>query len=275
MIIRNIISILIIGLIYSCSSTRTISEENNLSIESIYTASYSVSRDGELARKTALKERPDKKMVYDDKGGLIEYVKYEVDGTIYKTIKNLLNKNGDLIKREVFDNHYNIKYYILTEFDNNDSVQFYRTYSASDDLTDVQENQYDSMGNIVLILRTDITSKSIFKTTHKYNSKNQLINRTTYNSDGMVQDSRTFIYDDKGNEIESVLTRPSGDYTKFVSKYDKYNNLITQYWFDDKGTQEHLTSFSYIYDKKGNWISRKRYSGGKLGYIWERQIEYN
>lgn len=73
----------------------------------------------------------------------------------------------------------------------------------------------------------------------------------------------------------SELVRSNGDYTKFISEYDNFNNLIIQNWYDKEGKLKHQTSFEYIYDNKGNWITKKRFSNGKLGFIWERQIEYN
>ena len=62
---------------------------------------------------------------------------------------------------------------------------------------------------------------------------------------------------------------------KFVSEYDEMNNMTVQNWFDEQDEKTHQTSFEYVYDENGNWISKRRSSNGELGMVWERQIEYH
>ena len=58
------------------------------------------------------------------------------------------------------------------------------------------------------------------------------------------------------------------------SEYDENNNMTVQNWYDKDGKHKHQTSFTYVYDENNNWITKKRYSNGELGFIWERKIEY-
>lgn len=167
-----------------------------------------------------------------------------------------------------------MKRYTTTEFDKKGNIAFYRTYNLKEELTTIQENQYDANRNIISMSNTNVASNRTFKTISKYNSKSQLIEETDFKPDGSVKDIRTYKYDEKGNETESDLTRPDGDYTKFISEYDGNKNMKIQNWYDVNGNQKHQTSFTYEYDNNGNWITKKRYSNGELGYVWERKIEY-
>ena len=228
-----------------------------------------------MTREDALAQKLDKKEIYNKKGVLTEYWKYEIDGTVYEKIKIAKNESGKLVKRTTFDGEGKLKSYVSTEFDEKENIIRFRTYNANDELTSMQENHYDSSGNTISRSNTSIASNKTYKTTSKYNSQNQLIEETDFNPDGLMRDIRTFKYDEKGNEFESDLTRANGDFTKFVSQYDKVNNITSQYWYDNEGNQKHWNSFSYVYDKHNNWITKKRYTNGELGYVWERKIEYN
>lgn len=270
---KNILNILTIFLVCNYSSAQEIDKENESTFKEIVEASYSPKQSGELSRENALNQKSDKKEIYNEKGVLIEYWKYEVDGTIYEKTKLSKNENGKLIKSSTFDSEGNLKRYITTEFDENGNIVFYRIYNSKDELTSIQENQYDGNKNIISMSNT--ASNRTFKTTSKYNSKNQLIEETDFQPDGAIKDVRTFKYDEKDNEVESDLTRPNGDYTKFISEYDRNKNMKIQIWYDTDGNQTHQTSFTYEYDNNDNWITKKRYSNGELGYVWERKIDYN
>ena len=272
---KILINTIILILIFSHSSTKDSKTSKKSTFKSITQASYSAKRSGDLTRKQAFDKNLDRKSFYDEKGELIEYWKYERDGSIYQKIKLEKNQQGKLIVSRLYDKKGNLKSYTNTEFDSYGNIVEYKTYNKSNELTSLQNNKYDSNGNVVSMLRTSIASNRTFKTTSKYNSKNQLIEETDFKPDGSVKDIRTFKYDYKGNEVESDLTKPNINYTKFISKYDKNNNIISQHWYREDGSQKHWNSFSYVYDDNDNWITKKRYSNGELGYVWERKIEYN
>ncbi|WP_299316035.1 hypothetical protein [uncultured Aquimarina sp.] len=272
---KILINIIIIGLIYSYSSTKTPVILKESTFKSIIQASYSAKRSGELTREQAFNQSLDRKNFYNEKGELIEYWKYEIDGSIYQKVNLEKNQQGKLIKSTSYDKEGNLKSSTKTEFDSNGNIVKYKIYNTNNELSSTQDNEYDSNGNILSVLRTSVTSNRAFKTTSKYNLKNQLIEETDFKPDGSIKDVRTFKYDDNGNEIESDLTKANGNYTKFISEYDKNNNIISQYWYNKDGSQKHWTSFSYEYDENNNWITKKRYSNGELGFVWERKIEYN
>ncbi|MGW9685087.1 hypothetical protein [Flagellimonas sp. 2504JD1-5] len=272
---KTILSIITLGLVCCCSSVKNFEIAKEVTFKSITMAGYSTKRTGEITREQAFAQSLDRKNFYDKKGELIEYWKYERDGTIYQKVKLEKNQHGKLIKSISFDGEGNLKKYMNTEFDDNGNIIEYKTYNPNDELTSRQINEYDLNGNIISMSRTNTVSNKTFKTTSKYNLANQLIEETDFKPDNSIKDIRTFKYNDKGNEIESDLTRPNGDYTKFISEYDDQNNVISQYWYDKSGNQKHWNTFSYVYDKNNKWITKKRYSNGELGYVWERQIEYN
>jgi len=271
---KIILNLLVFGLILSCSSTKNIKKENTNTFKTITEASYSSKRSGELTRKKALNQKVNRKEIYNVQGDLIEYWRFENDDTIYEKTKLTKNKEGKLIKSITFDKDGNLKKLTTTEFDENGKIIEYKTYNSDNELIFLQKNEYDTKGNQIALTKSSVKSNRTFKTTNEYNSKNQKIKETDFKSDGIIKGIRTYRYDTKGNEIESELTRPNGDYTKFISTYNERNNILTQYWYDKDGKQKHWNNWEYSYDKNDNWITKKRFSKGELGYIWERQIEY-
>lgn len=271
---KKIINLLIIGLFLSFTSAKKVSLEKDFKFKMIAQASYSPKRSGELTREEALKKNIERKEIYNPEGFLIEYWKYEIDGTIYQKTKLTKNGNGKLLKSTIYNNKNELKSYTTTIFNQHKNIVKYNTYNSDGTLDSFQENDYDDNGNIVSITSKLIKSNRVFKTTKRYNPKNQVIKQATYKPNGDIRYIRTFVYDEKGNEIESEMTRPNGDYTKFVSTYDERNNILTQYWYDKNGKQKHWNNWIYSYDKNDNWITKKRYSKGELGFVWERIIEY-
>ncbi|RKN78473.1 hypothetical protein [Ulvibacterium marinum] len=271
---KVLLYLLTLGFVLSCSTTKNLRDENNKLFKAIAEAEYSAKRKGELTREEALKKLSKRKF-YDNQGILVGYWNYELDGTIYEQTKLLKNKKHKLIKSSTYDSQGNLKRYIITESDEKGNIIVYRTFDSNHKAISIQKNEYDSNENVISMSRTSVTANKSSKTSSKYNSKNQLIEKTEYKPDGSIKDVRTYKYDKTGNEIESDLRRPNGYYTRFISEFDQNNNLTIQNWYDESGKQTHRTSFSHEYDKNNNWITRKRYSNGKLGYVWERIIEYH
>ncbi|TPN86848.1 hypothetical protein [Aquimarina algicola] len=269
---KILISTIILGLMSFYSSTETCIISKKRTFKTITEASYCVKESGELTRKSL-----DRKSFYDNDGELIEYWDYVYveDSLYYEKVKLEKNKQGKLIKKTAYSCEGNLKSYTNTKFDNYGNIVQYKSYNKNNELTSTESNEYDSNGNLLSISLTITSSNKTFKITSKYNSKNQLIEEIDFKPDGSIEDVRTFKYDNMGNEIKSDLTRSNGEYTKFVSEYDKNNNVISEYWFDKDGSQKHWNSFSYEYDENNNWVTRKRYSNNRLDCVWERKIEYN
>ncbi|PHR92747.1 MAG: hypothetical protein COA80_14070, partial [Leeuwenhoekiella sp.] len=114
-----------------------------------------------------------------------------------------------------------------------------------------------------------------WKYVYKYNIDNKKIEQFRYKPDGSLKDRRTYSYDKGGNQHIEIMFKPDGSYTKFVSEYDEMGNLTIQNWYNEQDEKTHQTSFEYVYDDNGNWISKRRGTNGELSMVWERQIEYH
>ncbi len=251
-------------------------KKKEFKIKKTIQASYSAKRTAVMPRDSAFtNQHLERYDVYGNDERIIEYGQYDGEGNIYEITKIEKNQSGKPLKGIIFDSKGNLKKYYTTVIDVNGNVTEFNNYNSKDELIYIQRNEYDINGNVILRIGRSPNSDKVYKTKLVYNSNNEVIKKIKYNPDGTIKDTRTYKYDNNGNEIESELLRSNGNYTKFISEYDKQNNLTVQNWYDKKGKQKHQTSFKYTYDKQGNWITKKRFSNGELGFVWERKIEYN
>jgi hypothetical protein len=96
-----------------------------------------------------------------------------------------------------------------------------------------------------------------------------------YDKNGLLRDTRTYKYDEKGQVYESDLTRANGDFILFKSIYNENGDLTDNIWYSKEGSIINHTKIKYVYDEYGTWITKERSSDDEeADYIWERKIKY-
>ena len=231
--------------------------------------------NGELkSRKNLFDSNISSYMVYDKNEKVIENGKYERDGSLYEKTIYERNDEGVVQKAMKKNSSDELKSYWTYEYDSNDNMISVKTYDSDKNLTNIQSNKYDENGNNIEMILKRPGNKNGWRYVYKYNFDKKKIEQFRYKPDGSLKDRRTYAYDKDGNENLQFKFNPDGSFMKFVSKYDEMNNMTVQNWFNEQDEQTHQTSFEYVYDESGNWISKRRISNGELGMVWERQIVY-
>jgi hypothetical protein len=212
--------------------------------------------------------------IYDKNEKPIEFGQYETNGSLYEKTIYERNEKGDAQKAMKKNSSGETKSFWTYEYDSNNNMIEVKTYDAENNLTNIQSNKYDENGNNIEMLSKRSEGDNGWKYVYKYNFDDKKIEQFRYKPDGSLKDRRTYSYDKDGNENVQFKFNPDGSFMKFVSVYDKMDNLTIQNWFDEHDEQTHQTSFEYVYDENGNWITKKRSSKGVLSMVWERKIEY-
>lgn len=233
-------------------------------------------KNGQLKnRDEVLASNIDKYTIYDKNEKVIESGRYNPsNGALYEKTTYNRDKNGNAIKAIKRESSDKIKSYWTYKYDSKNNLVEVKTYNVKNVLTKTQSNKYDREGNNIEMILGSPNSNGAWKYIYKYNDKKERIEQLKYKPDGSLKDKRVYSYDKNGNEDVQIKFSTGGSFTKFISTYDENNNLLVQDWFNEKGEKIHQTSFEYVYDKFGNWITKKRSSKGVLSMIWERQIEY-
>ncbi|WP_372935241.1 hypothetical protein [Seonamhaeicola sp.] len=235
---------------------------------------YRVENGALRNREDLFNSELDSYTLYDKNEEPIEYGLYDTDGSIYTKTMYERNEKGNALKGIKKNASGEIMSYWIYEYDSNENLIEVKTYDAENNLTEIQSNKYDENGNIIEIQLKNPESRMGWKYVYKYNSNNKKTEELRYKPDGNLKDKRKYWYDYNGNESVQIRSNPKGNYVKLVSEYDKMNNLTIQNAFDKQGKQRRQTSFEIVYDKHGNWITKKRSSSGELNMVCERQIEY-
>lgn len=162
--------------------------------------------------------------------------------------------------------------------------------------------EFDERGNLVSAFHKGLGSLySSFTLTYDYDSKNNKVKETKYDSINNVVETTLFYYNDKNNLVEEVEVDSIGteikrfnelgnvvDYSStpfeeevpyygFWRNCDQYGNVIKWVFLnrDENGKLvEQMTSIDLEYDKLGNWISKKVFENDSLVAMSKRVISY-
>lgn len=207
-------------------------------------------------------------------------------------------KNGKVTERTVYSRQdlpiekttyeYDSKGNLITEnfYLDKDAVQIKNIY------------EYNGPNKISEVkLRAD--GSMIYKTFYEYNTANKLVKSGTTDSNGKVQYAQDITYDKNNNVLTYTSTEGTDTQTtdkfnydannnktlwvnlvnnkeifKADYKYDKNNNLIAVNSTDTQNAMNISNTYSYEYDKKGNWIKKTTTINSKPAFTTTRTITY-
>jgi len=227
-----------------------------------------------LNRDSVFTIKYDTYQVFSKNGKLIESSIYENDGSLYQKRVNILDEKGVLIKGVKYNSNGKIIETWKYLYDKDGNMVEVTYYDNNGVFTGKQINVYDKNNNLTEYYYENSKGRITNRETYKYFKNGKIKELHRFMSDGTLRDRRTYEYDDNGNEIIDKAYKPDGSVMIYKSEYDKMNNIIENYWINEKGEQTDRTSFEYVYDKNGNWITKRRSTNGVLSMIWERKIEY-
>lgn len=272
--IQNIFHKSFFGALILFAAFPLIGQSNAPLFKSSRIAEYSAQRDPMVSRELALKEKVSEINIFDASGKLSEQTKYQAKDLVYEMRKITWSTDSMTQTTITFDGNGNIK----GTWESNWSKSGYILGATNKDdkgkISVIQTNEYDEQGNLILRKMENVGSNRVSTTSFIYDTEGNVIESTAYNPYRDRTVKRTFQYDKFGNEILQELFKGPGQYTKFVSENDEHGNLIEQYWYDKEGELKSQTSFSYVYDLHGNWITKIRSTNQVVSYVWEREITY-
>lgn len=275
---KLLVNISLILILFSCTSTKNISNNTSPKIKKITEAMRVKSSN--RTREFALKNNINKISFYNQNGSVTEIHSYWLEDSISKLSKReviSLNENDKPIRGDVYDKDGQLIEYWICELDKNGRLTKKNTYNNFGEIKQVNFFIYDSNGNEIENSVNNASEYLVRKILSQYNSESQLIEVSIQEFYGGKNHIRNYSYkyDSKGNRIEQTSKGSDGTVSIFKNEYDDNDNHILMKAFDIDGTLQNEFEYKYIFDEFGNWITFESImNGGQLVMIDERSIEY-
>ncbi len=162
-------------------------------------------------------------------------------------------KENDLDKKNLFGNVKSVKTLHFEATDKFGEIvkgeREYKRYEVS------LLNMFNDKG--LLIERIDLDSNLQSKSTYLYDDKGNRVESNRYDSAGSLDYKWTYLYDDKGNQVEANRYDSDGIDFKLTYLYDDKGNQVEFNMYDLDGSLD--SKSTYLYDDKGNETESKRY----------------
>lgn len=190
---------------------------------------------------------------YDEKGNRLELASYKSDGSLNSTVRSSYDSAGKVASEETIlaNGTVDTKSVIKTDENGNRVEQ-----------SDIKQNP---------------KANKLFnhRYVYRYDAQARMIEWLAYQGNGSFFFKYIFTYDAIGNRTEWLqLTQTNQIIGKVEYKYDDKNNIIEERKYKGDGSQTEANTFTYEFDKKGNWTRQKKIQNGAVVEVRERVYKY-
>lgn len=182
---------------------------------------------------------------YDSSGQLDFHTSYDYDA------------KGRLIKETSFNPDETISYIVEQSYTRNGFDRRTTYYTSNRDTDYISEERFDKQGNRVLERNLNAEGQVEYEVSYRYDLQGRLLEEIAKNSQGELEYRLTNRYDAQGNLLETVeYGEDNQPFNTYRYTYDDHNNIIERV-IEGRNDQKTVYRYSYVYDEKGNWISRE------------------
>jgi len=228
-----------------------------------------------------------RKSTFNSKANLESKIlfKYDVNNNNIACIA--YHANGSLVSKTI------------NKFDSENKLVESHEFDAREKIIRKKTARYDSAGYRI-VTTYELTHRKLVKTLEGFFDKNENNIANYYFSDDELQRNEIkqfdlsgnlletiqyypltneqviirYKYDQRNNEVESVVLKNHLVTTKTIFRYDERNNLTEKSCYGVQGTLEGQHKFVYEYDAAGNWIKRINIFNDRPTSVLRRQIVY-
>lgn len=197
---------------------------------------------------------------------------------------------------DIFDHLDLLTSNVIYEFSTNGGLETFANFYKNGEIFQkfisdgLNIKQYDGYGDLILVFKsndlvkpTEInayrTDGSLYlKIKNSYNKNDELIEEVTYDSDGDLEETSIYEYENgliskRKNTARSNSWRDNSFIeTTEEYKYNNNNDMVERIISTKSKTSTH--TFQYEYDNKNNWIKRTEFKDDRPKYIIDREITY-
>jgi hypothetical protein len=261
-------------IIFSFYSINILGQPANHNMMMVKEVSYIVKDSNIRGRDELFEKNPDYIETYNRKGGTIESIYYSKNGELLLKILNESNDENVHFKTTMYNSSNEITSYSIIEYKLDKTVKQILTYNKENQLIRTVSSTRDREKNLFETIIKDTKSAVGSRILYKYNDEDELLEELVYRLDGTLLEKKTYSYSGNISNMHKYNYKIDGSFTIIIFEYDEINNIKFQKWINEKGEVTHNSTYQYINDKNGNWITQKQYFEAKLFQITEREITY-
>ncbi len=279
------------GKVQSLKTTTYFADGKEEAQDSTFIRKIELQKFNEKGELISSKSYGDKKMLtdsvafqYDDNGTAFEVFFYDQEGRVKTSSILRKNKEGLTTENAYFCHKYSedgtltIDTVMMYQMDYkfNDKGQAIEAVITTENPYNSMKQvfEYDDKGNKIkeLVYHSDTID---FEGINKYYADGTLQETATFDyKDGKKVPREVYKYNEQGKEVEKLRYKADTLYSKVVTDYDKYGNVLSIKHVEGKRIHKPITYDKYEYDSQGNWIKRIYYEKGKASDITIREIKY-
>jgi len=235
--------------------------ENGLLIEET-----TIDTDGNMFEKWVFK--------HDNIGNIAERAHFNYKGDFMGKWTYTYNEAGFRIEKNWVSPHADLCKKVLTLYNELGYVCERQVYNHAGNLYLTLKYAYDDHGNRIEKRTYGSDDNMFLKHRYKYNKADLLTEVEWKDILGKSGVKENYVYDDKGQMVNKIISNYKSSEFDFVYNYDQNNHLVMMSWSEKRNNLIKNGHSEYHYDTVGNWVERIDYKNGMLQFLIERKIIY-
>lgn len=200
--------------------------------------SYEFDYSSSIGAEKTLKE-------YDSDGNLVTEV-YYIGGEMQYAHVYVYDSASNCIQKQCFDGLGKLEEYCISEYDQDKLIQ--SVWLKDDEVYASVVHKYDSEGN----LQYSESYSTYESVRSEFDENGRLIKYVRFDSNGELKEATTYVYDNKGNEIERYTMENTsyGGESQYKNecKYDHHGNCVESLWYrDSMHSPDEITKYTISY----------------------------
>lgn len=201
----------------------------------------------------------------------MEQMSYKKNGSFY-IVQHKFDSNKNIIEHNKFRND-TLEIKEIAKYDEKDSLIEFKQYGEDGELGNHFSWKYDKFGNEITCVQR-YESGSYYRHSSKYNSNNKIIESKTFDANGEINRSETYVYDNQNRLINII----SSNQVTSTYKYSNEGNIIEKISLGRKYIYKYDSLNRLVFENEnfvsGNKYSEKSYEYDNIGNLVEEQSTY-
>lgn len=213
---------------------------------------------------------------YDHENYVVSKSSYSGDNILDQKSVYTYDDLGHVVEVNAFNANDQVNNRHTYEYDGEGRTVLECSYFADSTYEWKRSYRYNDRGQVVMMHRDDADSRFDCTYVYKYNDNHQLEEEIVKDADRIFNKRYVYSYDKRGNRtMEESYNSRAKLYSRIAYMYNKKGDKISMNELYLGHEKNDGYSYTYVYDKEGNWTRRVEYYNDTPKFLVVREIEYH